>query len=47
MAKVFQHSSWVFNTGSGHEIIGEAIQADFKKIGINMEMEGYEWGTYA
>ena len=34
-----------YNTGSGHEKFGEAIQADFKEIGINMELEGYEWGT--
>jgi len=34
-----------YNTGSGHEIIGEAIQADLKEIGIDMELEGYEWGS--
>jgi oligopeptide transport system substrate-binding protein len=34
-----------YNTGSGHELFGEAIQADLKEIGINMELEGYEWGT--
>jgi oligopeptide transport system substrate-binding protein len=34
-----------FNTGSGHEILGEAIQADLKAIGIEMDIEGYEWGT--
>jgi peptide/nickel transport system substrate-binding protein/oligopeptide transport system substrate-binding protein len=37
---------WVYDTGSGHEIIGEAIQADFKNVGINMELEGYEYGTF-
>ncbi len=37
---------WVYDTGSGHEIIGEAIQADFKAVGINMELEGYEYGTF-
>lgn len=36
---------WAYNTGSGHEKIGEAVQADFKAVGINMELEGYEWGT--
>ena len=45
MVKVFQHLNLDINTGSGHEKIGEAIQADFKEIGINMELEGYEWGT--
>lgn len=34
-----------FNIGAGHEQIAEAIQADAKDIGINMEVEGYEWGT--
>jgi peptide/nickel transport system substrate-binding protein/oligopeptide transport system substrate-binding protein len=34
-----------YNTGSGHEIIGEAIQSELKSIGINMELEGYEWAT--
>ena len=34
-----------YNTGSGHEKIGEAIQADLAEVGINMELEGYEWGT--
>lgn len=34
-----------FNTGSGHEMIAEAIQADLKAIGINVEVTGYEWGT--
>lgn len=36
---------WAYNTGSGHEVIGEAVQADFAAVGINMELEGYEWGT--
>jgi len=34
-----------FNTGAGHEKIAEAIQADAAKIGIKIEVEGYEWGT--
>jgi peptide/nickel transport system substrate-binding protein/oligopeptide transport system substrate-binding protein len=34
-----------YNTGAGHEAIAEAIQADLAEIGINMEIEGYEWGT--
>ena len=38
--------TWVFDTGSGHEKVGEAVQADFKAVGINMELQGYEWGTY-
>ncbi|MCE5329567.1 ABC transporter substrate-binding protein, partial [bacterium] len=34
-----------YNTGSGHEKIAEAIQADAAKIGIKIEVEGFEWGT--
>jgi oligopeptide transport system substrate-binding protein len=34
-----------FNTGSGHEILGEALQAEFAKLGIKMEIQGYEWGA--
>ena len=34
-----------FNIGSGHEMIAEAVQADAKEIGINIEIEGYEWGA--
>lgn len=34
-----------YNTGAGHEKIAEAIQADAAKIGIKIEVEGYEWGT--
>jgi len=34
-----------YNTGSGHEILGEAIQADMAEIGISMEIQGYEWVT--
>ena len=34
-----------YNTGSGHESIAEAIQADAAKIGIKIEIEGFEWGT--
>ncbi len=34
-----------FNTGAGHEALAEALQADLKDIGVNIEIEGYEWGT--
>lgn len=34
-----------YNTGAGHEKIAEAIQADAAKIGIKIEVEGFEWGT--
>jgi len=34
-----------YNTGSSHEIIAEAIQADAADLGVTIELEGYEWGT--
>ena len=34
-----------FNTGAGHEALAEALQADLKEIGVNIEIAGYEWGT--
>jgi oligopeptide transport system substrate-binding protein len=34
-----------YNIGAGHEQIAEAFQLDAKEIGINIEIEGYEWGT--
>jgi len=34
-----------YNTGSDHEKIAEAIQSDAAKIGIKIEVEGFEWGT--
>ena len=34
-----------FNIGAGHEQKAEALQADLKDIGINVEIEGFEWGT--
>jgi len=33
------------NVGSGHEIVAEAMQADLKDIGIDIEIIGMEWGT--
>jgi len=33
------------NIGSGHELIAEAMQADLKEIGINVEIVGMEWGA--
>ncbi len=34
-----------YNIGASHEIIAEAVQADAAELGINIEIEGYEWGT--
>ncbi len=33
------------NLGSGHELIAEAMQADLKEIGIEVEIQGMEWGA--
>jgi len=33
------------NVGSGHEMIAEAMQADLKEIGIEIEIVPMEWGT--
>ncbi len=34
-----------YNIGASHEIIAEAVQADAAELGVNIEVEGYEWGT--
>lgn len=33
------------NIGSVHEIIAEAVQADFAEIGVKVEIVGMEWGA--
>lgn len=33
------------NIGSGHELVAEAVQADFKEIGVDVEIVAMEWGT--
>ena len=33
------------NIGSGHEMVAEAIQADFAEIGVQVEIIGMEWGA--
>ncbi len=33
------------NIGSGHELVAEAVQADFAEIGVNTEIVAMEWGT--
>ncbi len=35
-----------YNTGVGHDKIAQAVQADFKAVGADFTIEGYEWGTY-
>jgi ABC-type transport system substrate-binding protein len=33
------------NIGSGHELIAEAVQADFAEVGVQVEIVGMEWGS--
>ncbi len=33
------------NIGSGHELVAEAVQADFADIGVRVEIVGMEWGA--
>jgi peptide/nickel transport system substrate-binding protein/oligopeptide transport system substrate-binding protein len=35
-----------YNTGGGHEDPAQFIQGNLKDVGVNVTLEGYEWGTY-
>ncbi len=35
-----------YNTDKGHQMIAEAVQADLKKIGINVKLVNMDWGVY-
>lgn len=35
-----------YNTDRGHQMIAEAVQADLKKIGINVKLVNMDWGVY-
>lgn len=35
-----------YDTGGGHEDVMQAIQADLKKIGINVKLVGFEWAQW-
>ena len=37
--------SYWYNTDPGHQKIGEALQAGWKSIGVNIKLQNYEWGT--
>ena len=37
---------YVYNTGTGHQLIGEALQKDWKEIGVNVELANQEWATF-
>lgn len=35
-----------YNTGVGHDTIAQFIQGNLAEVGVNFNIEGYEWGTY-
>lgn len=37
---------YLYNTGTGHQAIGEAIQNMWKEIGVNVTLVPQEWGTF-
>jgi len=42
----FTTFDYLFNTSSGHQAIGEYIQAAFAAYGINVTLDSQEWGTF-
>jgi oligopeptide transport system substrate-binding protein len=37
---------YLYNTSTGHQLIAEAIQDMWKKIGVTITLESQEWGTF-
>lgn len=37
---------YIYNTGTGHQLIGEALQAMWKEIGVNITLVSQEWNTF-
>ena len=37
---------YLYNEGTGHQQIGEALQDMWKKIGVNVTLVSQEWGTF-
>lgn len=37
---------YIFNEGSGHQAIGEALQNMWKEIGVNVTLSSQEWQTF-
>lgn len=35
-----------FNSGAGHEPVMQAVQANLKDIGVNVELQGMEWAQF-
>ena len=42
----FPKLTYLYNTGDGHRVIGEYLQAALKSAGINMTLENQEWATF-
>jgi len=42
----FPTIEYLYNVGSGHQLIGEALQSMWKKIGVNVTLASQEWGTF-
>ena len=42
----FPVMTYLYNTSSGHKVIGEYLQATFKTYGITMNLENQEWNTF-
>ncbi|MBQ9765140.1 MAG: hypothetical protein IJW18_02975, partial [Lachnospiraceae bacterium] len=38
--------TYLYNTGDGHKLIGEYIQAAFATVGVTMNLENQEWNTF-
>lgn len=38
--------SYIYNTGEGHQAIGEYIQGAFAAVGIKVELSNQEWNTF-
>ena len=37
---------YLYNTNTGHQAIAEALQNDWKEIGVNITIQSQEWGTF-
>lgn len=42
----FPNIEYLYNEGTGHQAIGEALQDMWKKIGINVSLVSQEWATF-
>lgn len=37
---------YIYNEGSGHQLIAEAVQSMWKEIGVNVSLSSQEWNTF-